>query len=116
MGILDRLKRWWSAPDPGSYEPPPGIPAPDRERELVLYKFDTCPFCQRVLRVIHARDLDAIQMADTHQDPGAREQLLEETGRTTVPCLFVDGTPLFESADIKTWLQVYAARGFGHAT
>ena len=30
---------------------------------------------------------------------------------TQVPCLFIDGVPFHESADIVAWLQAYAVRG-----
>lgn len=116
MGMFDRFKNWMNEPDPDSYEPPMGIPAPDQERDLALYKFDSCPFCQRVLHVVRDKELDAIELVDTRRDAAARDHLFEETGRTTVPCLFVDGVPFFESADIKAWLQVYAARGFGQTS
>jgi glutathione S-transferase len=34
------------------------------------------------------------------------------TGRGTVPCLFVDGAPMFESAEIVAWLeQTFAVPG-----
>ncbi|MBW1881075.1 MAG: glutathione S-transferase domain-containing protein [Deltaproteobacteria bacterium] len=30
---------------------------------------------------------------------------MERTGRTQVPCLFVDGEPMFESLDIVDWFE-----------
>lgn len=88
---------------------PRHVPAPDQDRELVLYKYDACGYCQRVLRV--SRDLEmSIEMRDTLLNPAHRAELAERTGRTQVPCLFIDGEPLFESADIVAWLQAYAKR------
>ena len=84
-----------------------GVPAPDRPRELVLYKFDTCPYCVRVFRALDALGV-AVAMEDVRIDPSARWALQQATGRTTVPCLFVDGEPLFESLDIVAWLEAYA--------
>ena len=88
---------------------PAGVPAPDQDRDLVLYKFDACPFCYRVQSGIEQMGLD-VAMRDTRAEPGVREELYEKTGRTQVPCLFIDGKPLFESADILRWLEAYAAR------
>ena len=34
-----------------------------------------------------------------------RKDLKEKTGRTQVPCLFIDDVPMFESADIIAWLK-----------
>ena len=72
--------------------------------QLELYKFDRCPFCQKVMEVIWELKL-AIDYQDIHQEPLARKKLWEETGRQTVPCLFIDGAPMFESADIVKWLR-----------
>ena len=56
----------------------------------------SCPFCQRVQRQLEPLGLaQDIELRDTRQDPKARAQLQEETGRTQVPCLFINGkTPL----------------------
>ena len=106
MGLFD----WATRPtDPATYRPPRGIPTPDVDRELVLYKYDSCPFCARVLRKIDELGVD-VQMQDTMMDRQARQDLYDRTGRTTVPCLFVDDVPFFESADIVRWLDVYAQR------
>lgn len=87
-----------------------GVPAPDRPRELVLYKFDACPYCQ--IAMAAAEDLGVpLTLRDTRRDPSARADHVARTGRTQVPCLTIDGEPLFESADIVAWLQAYAHRG-----
>jgi len=88
---------------------PDHVPAPDADRELILFKYDMCPFCQRVMR--HARKLGIeLPMKDTLHDPEARKELIGHTGRTQVPMLLIDGVPLLESADINAWLDAYAAR------
>ena len=86
------------------------MPSPDEPRELVLYKFNTCPYCVRVMRHVEGKDL-GIEMKDTRMDREARAHLRKVTRRTQVPCLFVDGKPLFESADIIRWLDAYAEGG-----
>lgn len=93
----------------GSGEPDPvpaHVPAPDQPRELVLYKYDTCPYCIRVARVIEELGLE-VPTRDTVRDRSARGELREQTGRTQVPCLFIDGQALFESRDIVAWLRAY---------
>lgn len=76
--------------------------------DLVLYKFDSCPYCQLVFEAIDELGLD-VPMRDTRQDPSARAELLRVGGKTQVPCLFIDGRPLYESADIVRFLESYAA-------
>ena len=75
----------------------------------MLFKYDSCPFCVRVMR--HARHVGVdLPMRDTLREPGAREQLRGHTGHTQVPMLLIDGVPLLESATINVWLSAYAER------
>ena len=71
---------------------------------LELFKFDSCPFCQFVMGTIIELGLD-VEMKDIVQDSKNRERLLNDTGRQTVPCLYIDNVPMFESRDIINWLK-----------
>lgn len=87
------------------------VPTPDRDRKLVLYKYDTCGYCGRVFRKLDALGMESeVELRDIWEDPQARKELADVTGRTTVPCLFIDGVPLHESLDIVAWLDAYAKR------
>lgn len=87
----------------------PVLPAPDGlDHTLLLYKYDACPFCRNVARVIEAQGM-LVPTADTRQDPNASRALQALTGGTQVPCLVVDGVPLLESADIIAWLRAWHA-------
>ena len=44
-------------------------------------------------------------MRDLQSDTGARDALIEIGGKGQVPCLVIDGKPLYESADIVRWLE-----------
>jgi len=72
--------------------------------ELTLYSSDFCPFCRKVTSYLHGRGI-SVNTKDTMKDPSARGELSAATGRTQVPCLFIDGTPLFESNDIIQWFK-----------
>ena len=74
------------------------------EVHLALYKYDSCPFCRLVYRTIDDLGLE-LEYRDIRQDRAHRDALYELTGRTTVPCLVVDGKPMFESADIASWMR-----------
>lgn len=79
-------------------------------QHLALYKFDRCPYCKRVFRAIDRIDVK-VEYRDTRTDEAWRRDLMEKTGKTQVPCLFIDDKPLFESADIVAFLsQNYPAR------
>lgn len=73
-------------------------------KNLELYYYASCPFCQMVLNKID--DLGVIvEYRDILSDTSALEKLVSDTGRRTVPCLYIDGTPMFESSDIMNWLE-----------
>lgn len=70
----------------------------------ILYQFPECPFCQRVLMKMQDLGIE-IPVKDTRRDSEAREELIQLTGRTQVPCLVIDGKPMLESADICDYLE-----------
>ncbi len=75
-------------------------------KKLDLYYFPSCPFCRRVAEVITELGMEKrIEMKNTMESEEALNFLLEKTGKRTVPCLFIDGVPMFESADIIRWLK-----------
>ena len=74
------------------------------EVHLALYKYDTCPYCRFVYRALDELSVN-IEYRDIRQERSHLESLMGATGRRTVPCLFIDGEAMFESADIVAWLR-----------
>jgi len=74
-------------------------------RSLILYKKDTCPFCRRVMEYISSAGRKDIIYKDIVRDPEAAKELIQVGGKQQVPCLFIDGKPLYESLDIIRWLE-----------
>ncbi len=74
--------------------------------ELALYYFESCPFCQLVLEKIDELNLE-VPLKDIRKDERNLEFLYSETGKKTVPCLFIDGKPMHESKDIVKWLVTH---------
>lgn len=70
--------------------------------DMVLYFKPTCPYCQRVLSFMEDRGIE-IELRNT-MDPAMRAELVGIGGKPQVPCLVIDGKPLYESADIITHL------------
>jgi len=85
--------------------------APRPAQPLILYEYDSSPFCKRVRETINLLDLTV----EYRPCPGARQsrfsdELLERTGRQTVPYLIDPntGTEMFESDDqIRYLLDTY---------
>ncbi len=74
--------------------------------KLELYYYIQCPFCLRVVRKIEELGLkDYIEHKDTLVHREHNDFHYHKTGRTTVPCLYIDGRPMFESSDINIWLE-----------
>jgi len=78
--------------------------------ELNLYYFDSCPYCQKVLQKIDQLKIKNIKYSDITKESKHREKLLNDTGRQTVPCLYIDGKPMHESDDIIAWLESNKAK------
>jgi glutaredoxin len=70
---------------------------------LALYYFESCPFCVMVLRAIEKLNI-AVEYRDIFSDSEHLNKLVSDTGKRTVPCLYIDGKPMFESSDIMDWL------------
>ena len=72
--------------------------------ELVLYKFDSCPFCQKVQRFLKEHQIE-VPVRDVLFEKEAKTDLLRIGGKTQVPCLIIEGQPLYESNDIIDWFR-----------
>lgn len=81
---------------------------PTKPPKLILYKYDSCPFCRYVMSALIDLQLN-IEMRDTRHDPQARNELIQKGGKSQVPCLFIDEVPLYESRDIIQYLKRYAS-------
>jgi glutaredoxin len=77
--------------------------------KLELFKYDSCPFCLRVMSIIEKNSLD-VDYRDISQEPTSLARLEADTGKRTVPCLYIDNKPMFESADIIAWLMQNATQ------
>ena len=77
--------------------------------KLQLYMFETCPFCRKVINYIKESGRMDVEFCDIHKSDDNKKTLLEIGGKEQVPCLFIDGKPLYESEDIITWLKEHPA-------
>lgn len=71
---------------------------------LELYYFPSCPFCQIVLDAIDDLGVE-VELSNIQTDKSKAEKLIKDTGKRTVPCLYIDQKPMFESAEIVRWLK-----------
>lgn len=73
--------------------------------KLELYYYNQCPFCVRVLKKIEQLGITNITYCNTLENQAHFQKHLQITGRSTVPCLYINDQPMFESYDIMKWLE-----------
>ena len=76
---------------------------------LSLYHYFSCPFCALVRRAVDRLGL-SLELRDVHASRDHRRELLEATGRRTVPCLRIESEEgevqwMHESRDIIAYLE-----------
>lgn len=75
--------------------------------KLELFMFETCPYCKRVEKFIEKSGRTDVEYVDIYKNEADRLRLIEVGGKEQVPCLFIDGEPLYESLDIVNWLKAH---------
>ncbi len=75
--------------------------------KLELYMFETCPYCRRVLNYLDESGRTDVELHNIHKNAADRQRLIEVGGMEQVPCLFIDGEPMYESLDIIDWLKAH---------
>ena len=75
-----------------------------RSEQLVLYYSPTCPYCKPVLKMIKEKNI-AVTLKNVSADPSAKRELISKGGKGQVPCLFINGRPMYESQVILRYLE-----------
>ena len=75
-----------------------------------LYIMQTCPYCRKVLLYMKQHGIE-LPLRDITLEPEARATLERVGGKVQVPCLFIDGAPMYESDDIIAYLGDVFAGG-----
>ena len=57
-----------------------------------MYTTAVCPYCIRAKQILKARGVDQIEEVRVDMDPDARMAMMEQTGRRTVPQIFIGTT------------------------
>ena len=71
---------------------------------LELYYSPYCPYCIKVLNAL--KDMAVrVTLKNINEDKEAAKTLVEVGGKRQVPCLFINGSPLYESDDIISFLR-----------
>ncbi len=85
--------------------PPPKMLLVEQEKPVLnLYYSSSCPYSRKVLdylNEIHKK----VPLTEVRNNPKALEYLQSKGGKLQVPCLFIDGRPLYDSDEIIDWLS-----------
>lgn len=54
-----------------------------------MYTTAVCPYCIRAKQILKSKGVEQIEEIRIDTDPAAREQMMQSTGRRTVPQIFI---------------------------
>jgi len=57
-----------------------------------MYASGRCPYCVRAETLLKAKGVTGIDKIRVDLDPQQREEMMQKTGRRTVPQIFIGGT------------------------
>ena len=60
--------------------------------EVTMYSTGVCPFCQMAERLLRSKGVSAIAKIRVDLEPGRRVEMMEKTGRRTVPQIYIGDT------------------------
>jgi len=60
--------------------------------DVVMYSTGVCPYCVQAERLLAAKGVRDITKIRVDLDPARRDEMIERTGRRTVPQIFIGGT------------------------
>jgi len=58
--------------------------------KLSMYSTGVCPFCDRAEMLLKARGVTEIERIRVDLDPERRKEMMQKTGRRTVPQIYID--------------------------
>lgn len=58
--------------------------------KVVMYSTAVCPYCIRAEALLARKGVTDIEKIRVDLDPAQREEMIERTGRRTVPQIFID--------------------------
>ena len=57
--------------------------------EILLYTTGACPYCRAAEQLLHSRGIQDISFVRIDLDPYKRSEMMERTGRRTVPQIYI---------------------------
>lgn len=58
---------------------------------IIMYSTATCPYCANAERLLMSKGVKEINKIRIDMQPEKREEMMQKTGRRTVPQIYIDG-------------------------
>lgn len=59
--------------------------------KVTMYYKVTCPYCRKAEQLLNARGVTDIEKINIEAVAGSRDEMIQRSGRTTVPQIFING-------------------------
>jgi len=69
--------------------------------EIVMYATDTCPYCQAARRLFNGKAVRWTEIS-VSAEPGRKSEMIERSGRRTVPQVFIGNQHIGGFDDLDT--------------
>ena len=60
--------------------------------KIIMYSTAVCPYCVRAEQLLNSRGVTDIEKVRVDLDPARREEMMQKTGRRSVPQIFIGDT------------------------
>jgi glutaredoxin 3 len=60
--------------------------------KVLMYSTGVCPFCRMAERLLESKGVTAIEKVRVDLEPERRREMMEKTGRRTVPQIYIGAT------------------------
>ncbi|RCS57068.1 glutaredoxin 3 [Parvibium lacunae] len=60
--------------------------------KVVMYATGVCPYCVMAEKLLRQKGVETIEKIRVDLDPAQREQMMQQTGRRTVPQIYIGTT------------------------
>lgn len=57
---------------------------------VLMYTSGFCPYCAQAERLLRSKGVETIEKVRIDTDPQLRSEMMEKTGRRTVPQIYID--------------------------
>lgn len=61
-------------------------------QKVIMYCTAVCPYCVAAERLLQSKGVDAIEKIRVDLEPHLREEMMNKTGRRTVPQIYIGAT------------------------